>query len=177
MRFNIAGSWGYEDGHNIVTLDCLPANYKQYFCVGLLIFEKKLFELRKNKRYHNTRKDFSTMFNMLNHAKQQLHQLVNSIQKNPNAWTRRGLFDSREPGRTRTCDRLLRRQMLYPAELRVQTHRVRRRSCREDRTRTCDPLVPNQMRYHLRHFPNLLMNFSSRKDWDSNPGDAIATTA
>ena len=63
--------------------------------------------------------------------------------------------ESREPGRTRTCDRLLRRQMLYPAELRVQTHMVRRRSCREDRTRTCDPLVPNQMRYHLRHFPNI----------------------
>ena len=99
-------------------------------------------------------------------------------QKNPDALPHRGYTAfSREPGRTRTCDRLLRRQMLYPAELRVQTHRVRRRSCREDRTRTCDPLVPNQMRYHLRHFPNMLMNFSSRKDWDSNPGDASATTA
>jgi hypothetical protein len=86
---------------------------------------------------------------------------------------------SREPGRIRTCDRLLRRQMLYPAELRVQTlpfsrnvfgclsltgpRRILLWLCREDRTRTCDPLVPNQMRYHLRHFPNLYATFLSGK--------------
>ena len=111
----------------------------------------------------------------------------------PSTLTLGGDNESREPGRTRTCDRLLRRQMLYPAELRVRTKPLKRIVvsclsltgplrillwlCREDRTRTCDPLVPNQMRYHLRHFPNIIMNFSSRKDWDSNPGDAFATTA
>ena len=84
-----------------------------------------------------------------------------------------------EPSRIRTCDRLLRRQMLYPAELRVRTKPLKRIVlsclsltgplrillwlCREDRTRTCDPLVPNQMRYHLRHFPNLMQHFLAER--------------
>ena len=93
-----------------------------------------------------------------------------------------GLCVPREPDRIRTCDRLLRRQMLYPAELRVLTMTEVRSYkmllsptripwgtlvglSREDRTRTCDPLVPNQMRYHLRHFPinNNLKNLLSGK--------------
>lgn len=41
--------------------------------------------------------------------------------KNPRIAPRFGGCFSREPDRIRTCDRLLRRQMLYPAELRVQT--------------------------------------------------------
>lgn len=41
--------------------------------------------------------------------------------KNPKTRCVLGFCFSREPGRIRTCDRLLRRQMLYPAELRVQT--------------------------------------------------------
>ena len=102
---------------------------------------------------------------MISQTSLQTKQLVFfCAQKNPDALPRRGYNAfSREPGRTRTCDRLLRRQMLYPAELRVQTHRLRRRSCREDRTRTCDPLVPNQMRYHLRHFPNLMQHFLAER--------------
>ena len=102
------------------------------------------------------------------------------------------LFFSREPGRIRTCDRLLRRQMLYPAELRVRTKPLKRIVvsclsltgplrillwlCREDRTRTCDPLVPNQMRYHLRHFPNLMQRFLAER-LGLEPRDASATTA
>ena len=44
----------------------------------------------------------------------------NDLKKTPNA-SAFGVFLSREPDRIRTCDRLLRRQMLYPAELRVLT--------------------------------------------------------
>ena len=42
---------------------------------------------------------------------------INDLKKTPNAYALEVLF-SREPDRIRTCDRLLRRQMLYPAELR-----------------------------------------------------------
>ena len=49
------------------------------------------------------------------------------------------------PGGNRTPDNLLRRQVLYPTELRAEAaHEMNGRS---DRIRTYDPLVPNQMRY------------------------------
>ena len=48
-----------------------------------------------------------------------------------------------ERERIRTFDRLLRRQMLYPAELR--TLKILKKS-RGGRIRTCDLLVPNQAR-------------------------------
>ena len=59
---------------------------------------------------------------MISQTSLQTKQLVFfCAQKNPDALPRRGYNAfSREPGRTRTCDRLLRRQMLYPAELRDQ---------------------------------------------------------
>ena len=47
---------------------------------------------------------------------------INDLKKTPNAYALEVLF-SREPDRIRTCDRLLRRQMLYPAELRVHKKR------------------------------------------------------
>ena len=57
-----------------------------------------------------------------------------------------------DPGGSRTHNRLLRRQMLYPVELRdldgdeekqsVQTEK----SCRGGRIRTCDLMVPNHAR-------------------------------
>ncbi len=48
------------------------------------------------------------------------------------------------PNRIRTCDLLLRRQLLYPAELWVP---VTRHYGRSERIRTSDPLLPKQVRY------------------------------
>jgi len=65
MRFNIAGSRDCNDGHKNVTLACLPANYKQYFCVGLLIFEKKNFHLKKKQEISQHKK---RLFNNVQYA-------------------------------------------------------------------------------------------------------------
>ena len=70
----------------------------------------------------------------------------------------KALINSSEHERIRTFDRLLRRQMLYPAELRDPIFQkkyfknVTKRNineifyCRGGRIRTCDLLVPNQAR-------------------------------
>ena len=60
----------------------------------------------------------------------------------------KALINSSERERIRTFDRLLRRQMLYPAELRTLKIILREltNSCRGGRIRTCDLLVPNQAR-------------------------------
>ena len=47
----------------------------------------------------------------------------------------------------RTHDLLLRRQLLYPAELR------NRFFCRDDKIRTCDLFVPNEARYQAALHP------------------------
>ena len=55
-----------------------------------------------------------------------------------------------DPDRIRTCGLLLRRQLLYPAELRDRFNQKRgmiaHPPCRGGRIRTCDLLVPNQAR-------------------------------
>ena len=63
-----------------------------------------------------------------------------------------------EPGRIRTFDRLLRREVLYPAELRAQFNgkfitenrrefnSLKKEFRRGGRIRTCDLLVPNEAR-------------------------------
>ena len=50
------------------------------------------------------------------------------------------------PGGTRTPDLLLRRQLLYPVELRALEGETRRNG-RGGGIRTHDPLLPKQMRY------------------------------
>ena len=61
------------------------------------------------------------------------------------------------PGRTRTCNILLRRQVLYPVELRAPLERHPRsdkNSGRGRRIRTADPLLPKQMRYQTAPCPD-----------------------
>ena len=58
------------------------------------------------------------------------------------------------PGRIRTCNRRLRRPMLYPIELRAQrSGQPTSRIGRGRRIRTADPLLPKQMRYQTAPCP------------------------
>ena len=58
------------------------------------------------------------------------------------------------PGRIRTCDRRLRRPMLYPAELRAHSSSLTGiLAGRGRRIRTADPLLPKQLRYQTAPCP------------------------
>jgi hypothetical protein len=64
------------------------------------------------------------------------------------------------PGGDRTPDNLLRRQVLYPTELRADSgpdrskNEIQKKLGRGERIRTFDPLVPNQMRYQAALHPD-----------------------
>ena len=87
--------------------------------------QKQQLKLKNTILYHREEEidpGISAWFHRILTPPRKLELVFFCAQKNPDALPRRGYTAySREPGRTRTCDRLLRRQMLYPAELRVHT--------------------------------------------------------
>ena len=69
------------------------------------------------------------------------------------------------PGGTRTPDLLLRRQLLYPVELRAPEGEIKEEIGRGGGIRTHDPLLPKQMRYQAALRPD------TRKRILSPPGN------
>src|SRR5687768_5429047 len=82
------------------------------------------------------------------------------------------------PGGTRTPDLLLRRQLLYPVELRAGEY-GKMKIGRSEGIRTPDPLVPNQMRYQaaLRSEPGHSNEALRRGGRNGNPDREAGNTA
>ena len=77
-----------------------------------------------------------------------------------------------EPDRIRTCDRLLRREVLYPAELRARNSKIVGVAGFEPATSASQTRRDNRATLH----PEFWLSKKLRRDRDSNPGDSYPST-
>ena len=110
-------------------------NILEIYIVDINYNETKYISKKKTIRYQL--KSYKNNYNRKNNI---VHILISGNKKNG-----RSINKKSDLVAIRTQDLLLRRQLLYPAELRDQ-RKTTNLFCRDSRIRTCDLLLPKQAR-------------------------------